>query len=158
MPESFTIRPATLADVPTIVAHRRAMFEAMGYADRDALDAMDEKFGAWAREKIAAGAYRHWFALNERNAIVAGAGLWLLEWPAHPRDQSGRRGNLLNVYTLPDFRRRGLARQLTTMILEWCRERGLRSVFLNASDEGRPLYTALGFAPTNEMRIQLQGK
>ncbi len=156
MSESFTTRRATLADVPTIVAHRRAMFEAMGYTDRAALDLMDEKFGTWVATKIETGAYQHWFALNERNEIVAGAGLWVLEMPPHPRDASGRRGNILNVYTHPDYRRRGLAWQLTTLILNWCRARGFRSVFLNASDDGRPLYTLLGFVPTNEMRIKLE--
>jgi len=38
----------------------------------------------------------------------------------------------------------------------WCRDQGLRSVFLHASDFGRPLYEDLGFRQTNEMRLSLK--
>jgi hypothetical protein len=39
-------------------------------------------------------------------------------------------------------------------ILDWIKKRGLRSVNLHASDEGRPLYEKLGFSATNEMRLK----
>ncbi|HSB61454.1 MAG TPA: GNAT family N-acetyltransferase, partial [Vicinamibacteria bacterium] len=63
---------------------------------------------------------------------------------------------VLNMYTEPAFRRQGLARQVLEEILAWCREQGLRSVFLHASRAGRPLYESLGFEPTSEMRVVLK--
>jgi hypothetical protein len=36
--------------------------------------------------------------------------------------------------------------------LDWCSRNGYAEVTLRASDAGRPLYEALGFEPTNEMR------
>jgi hypothetical protein len=39
---------------------------------------------------------------------------------------------------------------------EWARERGLGAVALHASDDGQPLYEALGYRPTNEMRLDLR--
>jgi hypothetical protein len=39
-------------------------------------------------------------------------------------------------------------------ILKWVQERGLRSVNLHASAEGRALYEKLGFEATNEMRLK----
>jgi hypothetical protein len=39
------------------------------------------------------------------------------------------------------------------VIVAWGRESGLGSLYLHASDEGRPLYRSLGFVPTNEMRL-----
>ena len=56
--------------------------------------------------------------------------------------------------TQPEFRNRGIARQIMLTILAWVKERGLRSVNLHASDEGRPLYERLGFEATNEMRLR----
>ncbi len=155
MTDSFTMRTATAGDICTIVSHRRAMFEEMGNADRAALDLMDEKFQDWVGEKFASGEYRHWFVLNEKGEIIAGAGLWLLEWPPVPTDASARRADVLNVYTEREYRRRGLARRLTTAILDWCRDNGIRTVILHASDTGRALYESLGFRSTNEMRTQL---
>lgn len=52
------------------------------------------------------------------------------------------RAMILNVYTEPEFRRLGIARQIMGTILDWIRGRGLRSAHLHASDEGRSLYEA----------------
>lgn len=155
MTETFTLRTATLADIPTIIAHRRAMFEEMGYRNRAELDLMDANVENWYREKMERNEYVEWIALDGAGKIVAGAGLWVMDSPPHPTDPSTRRGNILNVYTSPDYRRRGLAKRVTLTILDWCREHGIRTVILHASDEGRILYESLGFRPTNEMRIQL---
>jgi GNAT superfamily N-acetyltransferase len=67
------------------------------------------------------------------------------------------RANILNVYTHPPHRRRGLARELIVTALDWCREHGIRAVILHASRDGRALYESLGFEPTNEMRLMLGG-
>ena len=152
---ALTIRPATLADAPTIVKHRRAMFDAMGFTNRAELDLMDARGVGWVTDKMAQGEYLHWFATDAEGRVVAGAGLWLMDWPPHAIDPSGRRANILNVYTDPAHRRRGLARRLTQVALDWCRENGLRTIILHASDEGRALYESLGFKATNEMRMQL---
>ena len=45
---------------------------------------------------------------------------------------------ILNVYTEPEFRKRGIARQIMVTILDWLKSRGLRGVNLHASAEGRP--------------------
>jgi GNAT superfamily N-acetyltransferase len=63
---------------------------------------------------------------------------------------------IVNVYTEPAHRRRGLARRLMVAMLDWLREQGYGTVSLHASDYGRPLYESLGFAATNEMRMQLK--
>jgi hypothetical protein len=40
-------------------------------------------------------------------------------------------------------------------MIGWCRDQRMTTVYLHASDEGRPLYDSLGFTPTNEMRLHL---
>ena len=96
-----------------------------------------------------------WLAVTGDDLVVAGAGLWLMDWPAHMLGSSGRRGNILNVYTEPSFRRRGLARKLIEAALDWCKANGIDFVILHASPEGRALYESLGFQASNEMRIRL---
>jgi predicted GNAT family acetyltransferase len=58
---------------------------------------------------------------------------------------------LLNVYTQPAWRRRGIAERLVREVLAWAAARGVSSVVLHASAAGRRLYERLGFAATNEM-------
>ncbi len=49
------------------------------------------------------------------------------------------------VLTHPDFRRRGLARGLVTQVMERAEQFGVKTVKLDATDEGRGLYESLGF-------------
>lgn len=65
----------------------------------------------------------------------------------HP---SGKRAHIMNVYTNAEYRRRGIARQIVTMLLGEARERGVTYVSLDATENGRPLYTSLGFSGNKE--------
>jgi len=149
----ISIRTATANDAESIVAHRRAMFVDMGYRDSRALDAMADAFRPWLGEKMADEEYLAWVATAGDGAVVAGLGLWLMDWPPHLIGPGAKRANILNVYTEAAFRRQGIARKLMDTALEWCRTHGIRCVILHASDDGRVLYEKLGFRPTNEMRL-----
>jgi GNAT superfamily N-acetyltransferase len=59
------------------------------------------------------------------------------------------------MYTEPEARRRGTAKQLLEVLLDWCRTAGFCAVSLHASPAGRPLYETAGFQPTNEMKLTL---
>jgi GNAT superfamily N-acetyltransferase len=149
--DPFIIRLATVEDIPTIVAQRRAMFHDMGTTDPAALDAMEAHFRPWVRQKMEQGEFFTWLAEDGQGRVVAGAGLWVQEWPPTPQAVLGRRGYVLNVYTHPDYRRRGLARRLMRLIVAWCWEHDLPILTLHASADGRLLYDSLGFAPANFM-------
>ena len=49
------------------------------------------------------------------------------------------------VLTHPDFRRRGLARELVSRVMEQAKRLAIQTVKLDATDEGRGLYESLGF-------------
>jgi ribosomal protein S18 acetylase RimI-like enzyme len=154
LPKGFTVRPASTADLETLVEHRRAMFQDMGYSDEAAMLSMSEKFRVWLLEHMNAGDYFAWLVSAEDGTSAAGTGLWLMDWPPHMIGH-GRRGNILNVYTNANFRRRGLARALMQAALDWCKQNGIDTIILHASPSGRSLYESMGFAATNEMRLRL---
>jgi RimJ/RimL family protein N-acetyltransferase len=155
LPDGITIRRASTADLETLVTHRQAMFQDMGYTDTSAMESMSAKFRVWLLEHMNSRDYHAWVACTPDGSIVAGTGLWLMDWPPHMIGTGARRGNILNVYTNPDFRRQGLARELMQAVLLWCRDNCIDTIILHASPAGRTLYEALGFAPTNEMRLRL---
>jgi GNAT superfamily N-acetyltransferase len=149
------IREACRDDVPEILRHRRGMYEDMNYMDQRDLEAMVSTSEPYFVQALADGSYRGWLALaGER--VVAGGGIVISPWPTHPYDSECRKATILNMYTDPDYRRRGIARELMKTMIEWCRKEGFDSVSLHASEHGRPLYEALGFEPTNEMRLKLR--
>jgi ribosomal protein S18 acetylase RimI-like enzyme len=131
------------------------MFSDMGHQDAAALDVMTVAFLSWVHQKMTSEEYLAWVAVSPEGSIVSGLGLWLMDWPPHMIGPGARRGNILNVYTEPSFRRQGIARQLMIVALDWCRANGIRAVILHASDNAQRLYDSLGFESTNEMRMLL---
>lgn len=129
------------------------MFRDMGRGDDAALATMSRRFEPWVATRLADGRYLGWIA-EENGHAVAGAGLLLLDWPAHVLDPEGEtRGYLLNVYVEPTHRRRGLAKALTRACMDECARRGIAVVALHASEAGRPVYEGLGFKASNEMQL-----
>jgi len=63
---------------------------------------------------------------------------------------SGKRAHIMNVYTKAEYRRRGIARKMITMLLDEARERGVTYVSLDTTENGRPLYRSLGFSGNKE--------
>jgi GNAT superfamily N-acetyltransferase len=152
---SVTVREATPEDLDVVMHHRRRMFADMGNRDAAALDAMEASSRPIFARALADGSYRGWLAVESSGRVVAGGGIIRLPYHSSPRDPDPRRSWIVNMYTEPEYRRRGLARRLMESMIEWCRAERMANVFLHASDEGRPLYDALGFKPTNEMRLAL---
>ena len=157
---NFTVREATSADIPEILRQRRAMYEAMAnenasYRDPSALSAMVNVSAGYLARAMPEGSFLAWLASAE-DRVVAGAAIIISPWPAHPYDLKCRRATILNVYTDPDYRRCGIARQLLEAIIAWCRREGFARVDLHASQDGRHLYESLGFEPSNEMRLKLR--
>lgn len=129
------------------------MFFDMG-VHADDVKNQEERFRQWIVRHMQEGDYAGWLAEHD-GAVVAGAGLWFHDWLPGPFSPDGVRGYIGNVYTLPSHRGHGLARALVVACVEECRRRRLTVVALHASEAGRPIYEAIGFADTNELRLHL---
>ncbi len=154
----YTIRRCDLNDAAVIARHRVEMFRDMGDVPTDVLAErlLDESTRALAAE-IERGAYFGWFAVTDAGEVIAGVGAHVK--PQLPRiSHSGTRVSssvvplVVNVYTEPAWRKRGIASALMSSLMQWTQENGFDRVVLHASDAGRPLYASMGFLPTNEMR------
>ncbi len=160
MTTAFLLRLATVDDIPTLVSHRRKMFEDMaalegGQHSQADLDAMDVAYAALLCYEIPAGSTRVW-VLEADGQIAASGALKFTDWL--PRPDGLRRGLVYvhSVYTAPAYRRQGLARRILTTMIDYCRANGWPRLSLHASELGRGLYEDLGFKPTNEMRLVLE--
>jgi GNAT superfamily N-acetyltransferase len=154
MQSEITIREALPSEFATVLHQRRSMFRDMGEGTIEELDRMEAVAGPWLQRAMADSSYHHWLALDASGHILGGGGVLLCPWPANPRDPCTQRAIILNMFTEPAFRKRGIARQIMLTILDWIKQQGLHGVNLHASEEGRSLYEKLGFEATNEMRLR----
>ena len=113
----------------------------------------------WTERASASGEYLGWLATSktEPGLIVAGAGVQLRQVPPHPSSNGafarGRHAIVLNVFTEPEWRNRGVALLLMEEILRWAHAEKLDRLVLHASPQARSLYEKMGFIATNEMRF-----
>lgn len=156
MPGAWTIRRATLDELPIIIHHRWSMFTEMGAGTVESRAAMNAPSTEWIGAKMAAGDYLGWFAVAPSGEVVAGLGLYHMDWVPGPLDITLKRAYILNVYTESAWRGQGIAKALLRTALDWSREHGLQTAILHASDAGRPLYESLGFTASTEMRMALE--
>ena len=148
----IVIREAGIEDIPVLLAHRSGMFRDMDHTGEEEMRRMLAAAGQFIRTALEDGSYRAWIAEVEGRAVGGGA-VHIVPWIPGYADPSPCRAYVHSVYVEPAFRRKRIARCLMEEMVAWCRERGLRSVTLHASEQGRPLYAGMGFTATNEMRL-----
>lgn len=138
------------------------MFQDMGQISAAMFDDFAAASMTWTERVLVSGEYQGWLAMpkTQPGAIVAGAGVQLREVPPHPFRPSredafakGRHAIVLNVFTEPEWRKRGVALLLMEEILNWARAEKLDQLVLHASAQARSLYERMGFVGTNELRF-----
>lgn len=93
---------------------------------------------------MADGTFVSWLAVAE-GRIVGTSGMSFVERPPYFGCPSGRIGLLSSMFTDPDYRRMGIARELLHRVVEEARKYGCGTVQITASDMGVKLYTSYGF-------------
>ncbi len=58
---------------------------------------------------------------------------------------TGQKAYIMNMYTKPGYRRKGIAAHTLELLVRDARERGVTAISLEATDMGRKLYESFGF-------------
>lgn len=80
-----------------------------------------------------------------------------LEKPASVHFLSGKTCYLMNVYTVKEYRCKGIASMLLDRLITDARAEGITCIDLSATDMGKPVYLKKGFIErgNTEMRMEL---
>ena len=97
---------------------------------------------------MADGTFVSWLAMDG-DRIVGTSGMSFVEKPPYFGCPSGRIGLLSSMFTDPDYRRMGIAKELLTRVIDEARDYGCGTVQITASDMGVLLYTDFGFVKNN---------
>lgn len=131
----WTPRPARRDDAAVIAVHRYA-----GAGTAQDLLAYER----WVAPRIEQGGYAGVLAEVD-GVVVAGAGAVMLDWGPTRGEPIGVRARIVNVFTAPAWRRRGLARSLVQALISQCQARQVQVFSLAATPDSAALYAALGF-------------
>lgn len=144
------VRELSEQDIELVCRHRELMFREAGRSD-EILKPMTLHFREWLRPRLNDHSY-FGFVACDNGEPIAGIGLMLIDWPPHPaHPTTDKRGYVLNVYVEPEYRGRGLARELMRLADAEFLKRGVQFAILHATEKGRGIYTGLGWQGTTEM-------
>lgn len=93
---------------------------------------------------MADGTFVSWLAFDE-GKIVGTSGMSFVEKPPYFACPSGKIGLLSSMFTDPDYRRKGIAKELLSRVIDDARKYGCGTVQITASDMGVELYSNFGF-------------
>ncbi len=93
---------------------------------------------------MADGTFVSWLAFD-KDMIIGTSGMSFVEKPPYFGCPSGKIGLLSSMFTKPGYRRRGIAKELLSRVVNDAKEYGCGAVQITASDMGVKLYTDFGF-------------
>lgn len=104
---------------------------------------------------MADGTFVSWLAMDGEK-IIGTSGMSFVEKPPYFGCPNGRIGLLSSMFTDPQYRRMGIAKELLTRVVDEARTYGCGTVQITASDMGVLLYTDFGFVKNgNFMQYKL---
>lgn len=90
------------------------------------------------------GTFVSWLAVDGED-IIGTSGMSFVEKPPYFGCPTGRIGLLSSMFTAPEYRRMGIAKELLNRVVEEARNYGCGTVQITASDMGVKLYSSYGF-------------
>ena len=97
---------------------------------------------------MADGTFISWIALDNEK-IIGTSGMSIVEKPPYFGCPSGKIGLLSSMFTDKAYRRKGIAKELLSRVVNEAREKGCGTIQITASDMGVLLYSNFGFTKNN---------
>lgn len=141
----ITYRKAIKADAE-ILAKIRSIFlmEVSDIKSESERREMEIANKAYFEMALADDSFVAWLAFED-NKIVATSGLSFFMLPPNPKRPDGKEAHIMNMFTLMEYRKKGLGTELFKKIVEEAKIRDYKKITLNATDKGKPIYEKYGF-------------
>ena len=96
-----------------------------------------------------------WVAESDSKPVGFG-GMVVQQIPGHFGILSGRVGYILNMYTIPGYRNKGIGSGIIDRFIEDGKQLGLSKVYLHASNDGITLYRKKGFIEADMPELEFK--
>lgn len=150
-------RRATINDVETLVSFRIRFLNELGnHPENEETKILRNSLKQYFSESIPSNCFVGWLAECE-GKVVGTSGMVVWQMPGRYGGlEEGRLGYILNMYTVPEARGKGICTRLLDELMKEARKLGLKYLHLHASEEGAGIYKKAGFYPKQtEMTMRL---
>ena len=85
------------------------------------------------------------YLVYDGDRVVAAVGVSFFQVMPTFSNPSGKKAYIMNMWTAPSYRRKGIARQTLDLLVSAAKSKGIDFIALEATEMGRPLYEKYGF-------------
>ena len=141
---------ATIEDIDMLTETRVEVLRAANQlSDQTDMSEVREQSYHYYKRALRDGTHIAYLVFDEERFVGAGGVSFYQVMPTY-HNPSGNKAYIMNMYTAPEYRRRGIAYHTLDLLVRDVRDRGITAISLEATDMGRPLYEKYGFVKMND--------
>lgn len=150
-------KKASISDLEMLVKTRIEVLRAANGLN-DSIDMNDIKEQSYDYYKKALFDETHIaYLIFDEKIFVGTGGISFFRVMPTFNNPSGNKAYIMNMYTIPSYRRKGIAYKTLDLLVSAAKERGIFFISLEATEMGKPLYRKYGFTNMNsEMELPEQ--
>ena len=146
-------RKAGTEDIDLLVETRIEVLRAANRLSDDTdMKQVEEQSRLYYQEALKNGTHTAVLVFDGDRFAGAGGVSYYRVMPTY-HNPGGRKAYIMNMYTRPEYRRKGIAYHTLDLLVADAREKGITFISLEATAQGRPLYAKYGFIPMNDEMI-----
>ena len=151
---NLTYKRATIKDIDLLTITRIEVLRAANRLSDDTdLSEVERQSYNYYQKALCDDSHIAYLVFDGTRFVGAGAVSFFQVMPTY-HNLSGNKAYIMNMYTRPEYRRRGIAIKILDMLIKESKNRGITAISLEATDMGRPLYEKYGFVKiNNEMEL-----
>ncbi len=153
----FEYKKASIDDLNILTKTRIEVLRAANGLD-DSIDMtrVERESRAYYENALSNGSHTAYLVFDGDVFIGAGGISYYTVMPTF-HNPTGRKAYIMNMYTRPDYRRKGIATKTLDLLIQDAKKRGVTVISLEATDMGRKLYERYGFVSmTSEMELPIK--
>jgi GNAT superfamily N-acetyltransferase len=143
-----------LDDLEALVQLRLSLLREAGNLQSDTpTAALVEAIRQYLTKTLPTGQFVAWVA-QVNSEIIGTSGMVMFEKPPVYGNLLGLDAYIMNIYTVPNWRGKGVATALLREIISYVKMTDARRIWLDATEDGKRLYEKFGFvSTTKEMEL-----
>ena len=142
---NITFHKADLNDIQTLIDTRiRFALELTGKQSQEAIDQLKTEMKNYFLKAMPDNSCISFIARCDDKLAGSGS-VQIREQPGNFKNPSGKWGYIMSMYTLPEFRRKGICKGILSALIKEAQQMGITAFELHATEAGELVYTQNGF-------------
>ena len=147
---NFIYKKAGIKDLDMLVKTRIEILKVINHInDNTDMSDFEKSTLNYYKEALKNNTHTAYLVFDNDKFIGAGGIDYYKVMPSY-HNPSGNTAFIMNIYTNPDYRRKGIAYKVLDLLVKDAKERGVENIILDSTLMGRPLYEKYSFVKIND--------